>query len=60
MLYLLNFHTSDLFSYQQLSSYTVDILVLVKTPDIGSLFFTFNNFLCVVLQVLLFEAHTVD
>jgi len=41
-------------------SYTVDIPVLVKTPDLGSLFLTFKNFLCVLLQLLLFESHTAD
>jgi len=35
-------------------------LCVVKTPDIGSLFLTFNNFLCVLLQLLLFEGHTAD
>ena len=43
------FDTSDFLAYQLLYSYTVDILVLVKTPDLGSLFLTFNNFLCVFI-----------
>ena len=34
------------------------VLVWVKTPDLGSLFLTFNNLLCVLLQLLLFEGHT--
>jgi len=33
---------------------------LVKTPDLGSLFLTFNNVLSVVLQLLLFGGHTAD
>jgi len=33
---------------------------LVKTPDLGSLFLTFNTFLCVLLPLLLFEGHTTD
>jgi len=35
-------------------------LFLVKTSDIGSLFLTFNNLLCVLLHLLLFEGHTAD
>jgi len=36
-------------------------LLLVKTPpDLGSRFLTFNTFLCVVLQTLLFEGNTTD
>jgi len=38
-----NFDTSHFFSYQLLHSYTVTIHVLVKTPDLGSLFLTFND-----------------
>jgi len=34
-------------------------MFLVKTPDLGSLFLTFNN-VCVWLQLLLFEGHTAD
>jgi len=33
---------------------------LVKTPDLGSLFLTFNNLVSVLLQLLLFEGHTAD
>ena len=36
------------------------MLVLVKTPDIGSLFLPFNNLLYVLLQLLLLEGHTAD
>ena len=36
------------------------MLVLVKTPDIGSLFIPFNNLLYVLLQLLLLEGHTAD
>ena len=36
---------------------TYDIfLFYVKTPDLGSLFLTFNNFVCVLLQLVLFRA----
>jgi len=35
-------------------------LFLVKTPDLGSLFLTLNNLVCVLLQVLLVEGHTAD
>jgi len=35
-------------------------LFLVKTQDLGSLSLTFNNALCVLLQLLLFEGHMVD
>ena len=35
-------------------------LFLVKTPDLWSLSLTFNNALCVLLQLLLFEGHMVD
>jgi len=35
-------------------------LFLVKTPDLGSLFLTINNLVCVLLQLLLFEGVTAD
>jgi len=35
-------------------------LFLVKTPDRGSLFLTFNHLLFVLLHLLLFEGHTAD
>jgi len=35
-------------------------LFLIKTPDFESLFLTFNNCVCVLLQFLLFEGQTAD
>ena len=46
-----NFDTSDLFSYNTLELYCRYTCCLVKTPDLGSLFLTFNTFMCVLLHL---------